>query len=327
METLTYLATLLPLAVSSGINLYATILIAGLSIQFNWVHGVPEGLTVLGSWPVIAIAGFFFVIEALADKIPLFDQIWDLIHTIVRPLGAFFLGFAVLGQADPMIAVIAALLAGGIALTSHGGKAGARVAMNVMSPAENISNIVVSTLEDLTAGSLTYIALKYPFQASIIAVTILILLALIVPSLLRWAFFVAKGFFVWIKSLGQKLFKIQVVSDELPAEHLDQVRPKTPILTSVCKAQNVKKANGRSGYLVVFLDEVIFFYNSRMGQIKKWQVDLTKLTGISIRKGWLVDVMEIRYLDEKGRNKKSNFAFLKDKSPLAEQMVTQLKPG
>ena len=54
METLRMLATLLPLLVSSGINLYATVLVdttvlvAGLAIQFRWIEGTPAGLDVLG---------------------------------------------------------------------------------------------------------------------------------------------------------------------------------------------------------------------------------------------------------------------------------------
>jgi hypothetical protein len=326
METLTLLATLLPMSVSSGINLYATILMAGLSIQFKWVEGVPSGLDVLGSWPIIIVAGFFFILEALADKIPLIDHVWDMIHTVVRPLGACFIGFAVLGQADPVIMVIAALFAGSVALASHGGKAGARIAMNVMSPAENISNIAVSTAEDFGAGILTFIALKYPFEATAIAIVILMLMALIVPSLLRWAWYFAKASFVWVKSLGQKLLNTQVQPDNLPSDHVVLLHPKKPLLASACKAQNVKSANGRSGYLALFVDELTFTYNTWFGS-KLWRLSLKKMISISLRKGWLMDVLEVHYLDDKNKKQKSNFAFLKDRTVLAEKIISKLKPA
>ena len=65
MDTLRLVSTLLPLAVSSGINLYATVLIAGLCIRFGWVQNTPAGLDVLASWPVIIVRS-----HLLRDGIP-----------------------------------------------------------------------------------------------------------------------------------------------------------------------------------------------------------------------------------------------------------------
>ena len=44
MDILHTIATLLPLAITSGINLYATVLIAGLCIHFGWVQNTPASL-------------------------------------------------------------------------------------------------------------------------------------------------------------------------------------------------------------------------------------------------------------------------------------------
>jgi hypothetical protein len=90
-----------------------------------------------------------------------------MIHTFIRPVGGALIGLAALGKVDPLLGALGALAAGGIALTSHGGKASARVALNVISPAENISNITVSTTEDVAAGGLAFLALKYPYAAEL----------------------------------------------------------------------------------------------------------------------------------------------------------------
>lgn len=325
METLHLLATLLPMSVSSGINLYATVLVAGLAIQFRWIEGTPSGLDVLGTWPIILIAGFLFILEALADKIQFIDNLWDIVHTVIRPLGACFIGFAILGQANPIIMVIAALFAGSVALASHGGKAGARISMNVLSPSENISNIAISAAEDFGAGLLTFIALKYPFQAMIIAIIILILMAFIVPALMRWAWYVVTGLFVWIKSLGQKLLNRTVQSDLLPSEHIALIHPKKTEFASLCKAQNVKNANGQSGYLSVIGDELAFTYKTWFGS-KVWRVGINQVIAVSLRKGWLMDILEIHYINN-NKKQKSAFAFLKDRTPLAEKFVLRLKPA
>lgn len=324
METLRLVATLLPMAVSSGINLYATILVAGLAIQFKWVEGTPAGLAPLGTWPVIIVAGFFFLVESLADKIPFVDNIWDVIHTIVRPLGACFIGFAMLGEADPIVMVIAGLFAGTIALASHSGKAGARISMNVMSPVENVSNITVSAVEDIAAGLLTYTALKYPYEAMIAAIVILILMAIIVPTLLRWAWYVVTALIVWIKSLGQKLLNKTIMSDDLPAEHTLLLHPKTPEFASACKAQNIRGANGRSGYLSVSKDELAFTYNTRSGS-QIWRLSTGQMASTALRKGWLMDVVEVHYIDSKAKSQKCAFAFLKDRTTLAERFALRLK--
>jgi hypothetical protein len=324
METLRLFATLLPLAVSSGLNLYATVLVAGLSIQFKWIEGIPPQLEILGSWPVIIIAGIFFLMEALADKIQFIDNIWDIIHTVVRPLGAMFIGFALLGQADPMIVMIAVMFAGGITLVTHGAKSGGRVALNVISPAENLKNIALSTAEDFGAGLLTVIALKYPFYGMGAAILVLGVLGVTVPPLIRWAWYVVAGLTTLVKSWGQKLLKRQVKSDTLPSNHMILLRHQMPELASVCKAQNVKGANGRTGYLSVMGDKLIFSYSTWFGS-RLWELGLNQVVANYFRKGVLMDVLEIYYMDEKQKERKVHFAFLKDRTSLAEQFAAKLK--
>jgi hypothetical protein len=71
------------------------------------------------------------------------------IHTFIRiPAGAI-LAAAAFGDFDRSIQVIALLLGGGLALSSHGTKAATRAMLNA-SP-EPVSNVVASLLEDLLA--------------------------------------------------------------------------------------------------------------------------------------------------------------------------------
>jgi hypothetical protein len=193
IDALRIISTLLPLAVSSGINLYATVLIAGLCIRFGWIQNTPAGLDVLAAWPVIVVAALCYAMEFLADKIPFVDNLWDVIHTVIRPLGAALIGVAALGKSDPLVVVLAGLTMGSVALVSYAGKAGSRVALNVVSPAENVSNIGVSLGEDIAAGALTVTALKYPLVAGALALFILLAMVTFVPRLLRWSWFVLSG--------------------------------------------------------------------------------------------------------------------------------------
>ena len=132
----------------AGINLYATVATLGLLSRFANLK-LPGELEVLTSWWVIGIALFLFVVEFVADKIPVVDSTWDVIHTFIRiPAGAVLAATA-FGDFDKSVQVIAFLLGGGLALSSHGTKAATRAVINT-SP-EPVSNIVVSLAEDVLA--------------------------------------------------------------------------------------------------------------------------------------------------------------------------------
>ena len=158
---------------SSGLNLYATIATLGLLQRFGIIH-LPASLQVLSHPWVIGIAAALYVIEFFADKIPYFDTAWDAVHTLIRPPAAALLAYASAGAAPPEWRWGAALLAGSVALTSHGTKASARAAVN-LSP-EPFSNWTLSFGEDLLAVWLTWMAAAHP-AATIVIVAMLIALA------------------------------------------------------------------------------------------------------------------------------------------------------
>src|ERR1700677_1013570 len=158
---------------SSGLNLYATIATLGLLQRFSVIH-LPEQLQVLAHPWVLGIAIALYFIEFLADKIPLVDTIWDAIHTVIRPPAAVLLAYGAAGAAPPEWRWCAALLAGGVALTSHGTKASTRAAVNA-SP-EPFSNWALSFGEDALAVWLTWLATVHP-RATIVVVAMLIALA------------------------------------------------------------------------------------------------------------------------------------------------------
>src|SRR2546430_15856978 len=85
------------------------------------------------------------------------------------------LAYAAAGSAGAEWRWGAALLAGGVALTSHGTKASTRAAVNA-SP-EPFSNWALSLGEDALAIWLTWMATKHP-TATVVIVALLLLLAL-----------------------------------------------------------------------------------------------------------------------------------------------------
>lgn len=169
---------------SSGLNLYATIATLGLLQRFGVLH-LPPGLQGLAHPWILGIAIGLYLLEFLADKIPYFDNIWDAVHTFIRPPAAALLAFAAAGGAAPEWRWGAALLAGGVALTAHGTKASARAAVNT-SP-EPFSNWILSFGEDLLAVWLTWMATTHPVATTIIVALLVVLSAFLLYYLFRFA--------------------------------------------------------------------------------------------------------------------------------------------
>jgi Domain of unknown function (DUF4126) len=158
---------------SSGLNLYATIATLGFLERYGVIH-LPASMQVLAHPWVLGIALALYLIEFLADKIPYVDTVWDAVHTLIRPPAAALLAYSATVSAPPQWRWGAALLAGGVALTSHGTKASTRAAVNT-SP-EPFSNWLLSLGEDALAVWLTWMATVHP-TATIVIVTCLIVLA------------------------------------------------------------------------------------------------------------------------------------------------------
>jgi hypothetical protein len=167
---------------TSGINLYATVTVLGLLQKFGATK-LPLGLTVLDSWWVIGIAGFLFLVEFFADKIPYVDSVWDVIHTFIRVPAGAVVAYAATNEMDPTIAAVATLLGGGLALSSHGTKAALRATAN-LSP-EPVSNWVLSVAEDGIAIGGTLLAVLAPVLIMIVLAIFAIFFLWFAPKVFR----------------------------------------------------------------------------------------------------------------------------------------------
>ncbi len=166
----------------SGINLYATVVTLGILDRFKLVK-LPGGLDMLGEWWVIGLAGTMYVIEFVADKIPAVDSAWDAVHTFIRvPTGAI-LAASAFAEFDPAVRVVALIVGGGIALSSHGTKAATRLTANT-SP-EPVSNIALSIFEDILTFGSTVLMAFFPIVILIVVVIFLIVTFWLVPKILR----------------------------------------------------------------------------------------------------------------------------------------------
>lgn len=149
----------------AGWRLYFCVFVTGLAMKTGWID-LPvhlSALTALANPWVLGAAFIGLVAEFFADKVLWLDSVWDAVHTFVRPVGGALLALAIVDANDPAWQVAAFLLGGGGALLTHSAKASARAVVNA-SP-EPVSNILVSTTEDVATGGLLALAIANPVAA------------------------------------------------------------------------------------------------------------------------------------------------------------------
>ncbi|NJC06423.1 hypothetical protein GGQ97_002216 [Sphingomonas kaistensis] len=158
----------------AGWRLYLVTFVTGFAMRLGWID-LPDklvALDVLANPWVLVLSGAAALFEFFADKIAFIDTLWDGINTAIRPLGGALLALAIVDPGDPVWQVTAFILGGGAAFLSHSGKAATRAMVNT-SP-EPVSNIVVSTGEDIAAVGLLALAIANPVAAALIALILVL---------------------------------------------------------------------------------------------------------------------------------------------------------
>jgi hypothetical protein len=166
----------------SGFNLYATVVTLGLLSRFHLVQ-LPGELNVVSRGWVIATAAILYLVEFLADKIPVVDSVWDAIHTFIRVPAGAVLAASAFADFSPTVRVAALLAGGTLALSSHGTKASVRMTANAIP--EPFSNIFLSILEDVFTIALAALAAFHPIVVLGIILLFILVLTWYAPKVLR----------------------------------------------------------------------------------------------------------------------------------------------
>ena len=266
MDVLQTLSVALGLAALAGINLYLTVFVTSLAVHFGWVT-LPqhlEALNVLGDPWIMGVSGTLYVLEFFADKVPWVDSFNDAVHTLIRPVGGALIAVLALGDSPPAIKVIAALLAGGVALTAHATKAGTRLVANASpEPFSNVGLCLGGVAQVL--GGLGLIA-WIPVVALVVALVTLGVIWTFLPRMLRSVR--ATAWFAWRK-LNSPSAGSEVSTVSLPAVFEQALRqshstPEPVTLAVPCvSGSGPRLPKNRFGWLARFRDGRTFFVGRR----------------------------------------------------------------
>jgi hypothetical protein len=168
---------------ASGIRLYLVVFITGLAGYMGFIP-LPAGLHVLQHPAMLAGSGAMLFVEFFADKIPGVDSLWDMIHTVIRVPAGAALAAGVFGADSATMGMVAGLLGGTLAATSHAAKATTRAAINT-SP-EPFSNIAMSLVEEGGVMGMMWLATNYPLTFGVVLCIVLALSVVLIVVLIKF---------------------------------------------------------------------------------------------------------------------------------------------
>ena len=160
------------LAACAGLRAFLPLFAIGLAGRLDWIP-LTSHFEWLESTPSLIIFGVAVVAELLADKVPWFDNLLDLVQSFAKPTAGAIAAAAVLHELTPLQgAVLALVLGGGVAGAMHLGKAQLRLVSTAATG--GLANPVVSVVEDGGAWSLALTALVAPLIAAAVLLVFLI---------------------------------------------------------------------------------------------------------------------------------------------------------
>jgi hypothetical protein len=204
MTELALVSAALGLSTLSGLSLYLTVFAVSLALNAGWFQPGAgfEHLQALAHPSVLIVSGALALVEFVADKWPWFDSLWDSAHTVIRPVGAAFLGIATLGTGDfsPPVLIISGLVCGTFSLAAHSAKAGLRLLVNT-SP-EPVSNSAVSLAENGLVVGGVWLVCAHPLITLAVLAVFLALFGWLAPRLFRHIYHTARFIMLKLKTIA-----------------------------------------------------------------------------------------------------------------------------
>ena len=167
---------------ASGINLYAAVFSLGMAGSTGYVD-LPASLDIIQSPWVIGTAGFMYLVEFFADKIPGVDSGWDAMHTFIRVPAGALLASGMLGEQGMALQLAAGLAGGTMAAGSHATKAGTRALINT-SP-EPVTNWTASITEDVAVFGGIWLMFNHPWMFLCLLVVFVLVAIWLLPRIWR----------------------------------------------------------------------------------------------------------------------------------------------
>jgi uncharacterized membrane protein len=173
---LTALLTGLGLSAAAGLNAWAVLLLFnGLVLLLPQEFPGPA-TAFLSSHVAVTVALVLFLVEFVADKIPLVDHLWNLAHTLLRPIVGALLVLAAVPDPGPAERVGLGVAGALVSLLTHLAKTTTRLTSTAAT--RGLAQIALSLAEDALAFSLGALVFFVPWFTAVFLGGLLVLLVL-----------------------------------------------------------------------------------------------------------------------------------------------------
>jgi hypothetical protein len=191
------------LALSSGVNTYLPLFLLAIFARFGHVIHLSPRFSWLVSDQAIFILGALALCEILAQKFPVLDNVWDFLHTLLRPIAGAVAAGATLNTSSAFEIVVAMLMGGTLAAAAHSTKSSLRLMST--SKSYGTANFAISLGEDAGVLTTTLLSLYAPWVMLAIVIIFAVAFAFFGPRILRTLAFdvniagsAVKGIFRWV---------------------------------------------------------------------------------------------------------------------------------
>jgi hypothetical protein len=282
------------LALSSGVNTYLPLFLLALLARYGHVVHLSPRFEWLVSDQAIVILGFMAVCEILAQKLPVLDNVWDFLHTLLRPIAGAVASGATLNTTNPSETLVAMLVGGTLAAAAHSTKSGLRLVST--SKSFGAANFAISLGEDAGVLTATLLSVYAPWVMLAIVIIFVAVFAWIGPRILRTLAFdleiagsAVAGIFRWVfRRKGPENLKESLL--EITPERLAEfntLRERDEELLGALPGWKRSSGGPRRAWLLLTTRRVYWIESRLLGNAKAQPLDYGEITLVRHRNLYL----------------------------------------
>ncbi|MEI6235095.1 MAG: DUF4126 domain-containing protein [Planctomycetota bacterium] len=169
------------LSACAGFRAWVPLLVMGIMARTGHIQ-LNSSMQFLASDPMLVIFGLASVLEFCGDKFIAVDHFLDVVGTVARPIAGTILVASMITKMDGHTTLLLGLMAGGgTAMTMHAGKAVLRTKSTALAMFHGgAGNAALSIGEDILSGSLSLLAVFFPYIAFLCAMMMMAVAVLVI---------------------------------------------------------------------------------------------------------------------------------------------------
>ncbi len=288
------------LAMASGVNTYLPLFLLAIFARYSHVVHLSSRFQFLTSDQALIVLGALAACEILAQKFPGLDNVWDFLHTLLRPMAGAIAAGATLSTDNAFEMIVAMLIGATIAAASHSAKTSLRLASTTKSL--GTANTLLSFGEDaaVVAGSL--LSIFQPWVMLVIVVLFVVAFVWLGAWMFRTVMFDLRVTTAWLVWAGKKILRRpepQSLSQSVglfDSERLKGLAGPLEAGEEILGAfRGWKRSRGgqRPGWLIVTNQRVLLIERRRLRNHKTRTLTWNELALARHRNLWLFERIEL----------------------------------